>query len=174
MTSTHTLGSSSYANKKEEMKESIPDKSEPTEAELYVAAHIHSDGTPLTPKVTDVIEKIADGTGGEDPLTLVLGENKCQYRPRTFGLAPAWGVRNSRKSIIKTTLEVQRNADEKVVKVQEDMKLMEARYQDEMNLMKAEQARTFTILGKMNPNALLDSTNDRILHLLLLEMNRVW
>ncbi|CAL1359759.1 unnamed protein product [Linum trigynum] len=160
MTSTHTLGSSGYANKKEEMKESRPDKSEPTEAEVYVAAHVHRDGTPLTAKVTEVIEKIADGTGGDDPLTLVLGENKCKYRPRTFGLAPAWAVRNSRKSIIKTALEVQRNADEKVVKVQEDMKQMEARHQDEMNQMKAEQVRIFTILEKMNPNALLNSTSD--------------
>ncbi|CAI0388747.1 unnamed protein product, partial [Linum tenue] len=53
--SAHTLGTKSYACKRDEMAESTPDKVEPTPAQVYVVAHVRKNGTPLNAQVAQVI-----------------------------------------------------------------------------------------------------------------------
>ncbi|CAI0399280.1 unnamed protein product [Linum tenue] len=154
--SAHTLGTKSYACKRDEMAESTPDKVEPTPAKVYVVAHVRKNGTPLNAQVAQVIEKINepschDNPGSHDRLSQALGEDK--YNPsRTYGLGASLGVKNSRVSIIKKALEAQRNAEEKAEKVQE-----------ELHEVREGQQRIMSLLQKLHPsmsiNEMLDSTN---------------
>ncbi|CAI0401399.1 unnamed protein product [Linum tenue] len=157
--SAHTLGSKSYACKRDEMAESRPDKSEPTRAEVYVAAHVRPNGTPLNDKVAKVIERINekktqiepshhDSPGPHDILSQALGEDKYHHS-RTFGLGSGWGVKNSRVSILKKALEAKRNAEENAEKMK-----------GELQEVRAGQGKIMTLLHKLHPNVSIDELLD--------------
>ncbi|CAN1314226.1 hypothetical protein LINPERPRIM_LOCUS29235, partial [Linum perenne] len=148
--SAHTMGNKSYARTRAEMKQSRPDKSEPTRAEVYIQSHVRSDGKPLNDNVAEIIGKLRDAMqsnssivndGGElDLLAQVMGEKNCKY-DTTYGLGSIQGTKNSRMSIVKEALVAKMNAEDK-----------EKRLQEEMNKMMEKQEKILMLLQKSNPH----------------------
>ncbi|CAN1133617.1 hypothetical protein LINPERHAP2_LOCUS7778 [Linum perenne] len=152
--SAHTMGTKSYARTRAEMKQSRPDKSEPSRAEVYIQSHVRSDGKPLNDRVAEIIGKLREtmqsnsstvnDSGELDLLAQVMGKEKCKY-DTTYGLGSIQGAKNSRMSIVKEALVAKTNAEDR-----------EKRLQEEMNKMMDKQEKILMFLQKSNPHINLD------------------
>ncbi|CAN1158884.1 hypothetical protein LINPERHAP2_LOCUS22393 [Linum perenne] len=150
----HTMGTKSYARTRAEMKQSRPDKSEPSRAEVYIQSHVRSDGKPLNDRVAEIIGKLREtmqsnsftmnDSGKLDLLAQVMGKEKCKY-DTTYGLGSIQGAKNSRMSIVKEALVAKTNAEDR-----------EKRLQEEMNKMMDKQEKILMFLQKSNPRINLD------------------
>ncbi|CAN1756817.1 hypothetical protein LINPERHAP1_LOCUS6269 [Linum perenne] len=159
--SAHTMGTKSYARTRAEMKQSRPDKSEPSRVEVYIQSHVRADGKPLNDKVAEIIAKLKDvmqsntapldESGELDLLAQAMGKKKCKHNI-TYGLGSLHGTKNSRMSIVKEALVAKNNAEER-----------ERRVQEEMAKMMEKQEKILMLLQRSNPhinlNEIMDSTN---------------
>ncbi|CAN1133620.1 hypothetical protein LINPERHAP2_LOCUS7778 [Linum perenne] len=135
-------------------KQSRPDKSEPSRAEVYIQSHVRSDGKPLNDRVAEIIGKLREtmqsnsstvnDSGELDLLAQVMGKEKCKY-DTTYGLGSIQGAKNSRMSIVKEALVAKTNAEDR-----------EKRLQEEMNKMMDKQEKILMFLQKSNPHINLD------------------
>ncbi|CAN0903580.1 hypothetical protein LINGRAHAP2_LOCUS22647 [Linum grandiflorum] len=86
--SAHTMDTKSYARMRFELKQSRPDKSEPSRVKVYIKSHVRSNGEPLNNKVAETIEKLKekiksnnitlDDTDDHDLLAEAIGKDKCK------------------------------------------------------------------------------------------------
>ncbi|CAN1852206.1 hypothetical protein LINPERHAP1_LOCUS40557 [Linum perenne] len=159
--SAHTMGTKIYARTRAEMKQSRPDKSEPSRVEVYIQSHVRADGKPLNDKVAEIIGKLKDDmhsntgpldeSGELDLLAHAMGKKKCKHNI-SYGLGSLQGMKNSRMSIVKEVLVAKDNAEER-----------EKRVQEEMAKMIEKQEKILMFLQKSNPhinlNEIMGSTN---------------
>ncbi|CAN0881704.1 hypothetical protein LINGRAHAP2_LOCUS14384 [Linum grandiflorum] len=147
--SAHTMGTKSYARMRYELKQSRPDKSEPSRAEVYIKSHVRSNGEPLNKKVAETVGKLKekmesnvitlDDTDDNDLLAEVMEKEKCKPNT-TFGLGTLKGAKSSRMLFLKEALVAKTNAENR-----------ERKMEEEMNKMKEQQEKIIFFLEQSNP-----------------------
>lgn len=152
----HTGGTKSFAQIRENLRISRPEKREPSRAEMFVITHKKKNGdavdkdtaiiiSQLEKRMSEQPEGLIDPIAKDDIFAQVMGPDNGGY-VRTCGLGPSpsdlWGPLPSRNEALKMAADIKRVANEEIKKMQIEL-------EDIMETSKRQQAQFDSLVSFM-------------------------